>query len=108
MWSRLLIMVTRAYANARDMDAQYAFDLLKNETVRSEIEMSGDRDLLDQAVALWGKCRGDHRRQSIEDFRDKQIAHSGQTQISPPIINDIFARSRSTAEALGLLARGRG
>ena len=110
MWSRLLIMVTRAYANARcgDMHAQYAFDLLKNETVRSEIEMSGDRDLLDQAVALWGKCRGDHRRQSIEDFRDKQIAHSGQTQISPPIINDIFALSRSTAEALGLLARGTG
>ena len=47
------------------------------------------------------KYRGDHRRQSIEDFRNKQIAHSGQTQISPPIINDIFALHRSTAEPSG-------
>jgi hypothetical protein len=82
--------------------------LLKNTTVRSEIEKTGDSVLLDEAIALWAQCRGDHRRKRIEHFRDKQIAHLGQLTSPPPIINDILAMSRKTASALERLAQGTG
>src|SRR6516225_11500773 len=53
LWSRLVMIVTRAYADARpgDRHAQYAFDLLKDRAVRSEIEKMGDRAILDEAIA---------------------------------------------------------
>jgi hypothetical protein len=110
LWSRLLVIVTRAYAAARPSDrhAQYAFDLLKDPAVRSEVEKTGNPTALADAVALWAKCRGDHRRTSIDAFRDKQIAHWGPLGSGPPIINDIFAVSRATADALERLAQGTG
>jgi hypothetical protein len=39
LWSRLVVIVTRAYADARrgDRHAQYAFELLKDPAVRSEV-----------------------------------------------------------------------
>jgi hypothetical protein len=110
LWSRLVMIVTRAYADARpgDRHAQYAFDLLKDSAVRSEIEKIGDRAILDEAIALWAKCRGDHRRESIDGFRDKQIAHWGALKNPPPIINDVLKVSRATASALERLAQGTG
>src|SRR5262249_15618104 len=112
LWSRLVMIVTRAYADARpgDRHAQYAFDLLKDPAVRSEIEKMGvgDHAILDEAIELWAKCRGDHRRQSIDALRDTQIAHWGVLENPPPIINDVFALSRATASALERLAQGTG
>jgi hypothetical protein len=63
---------------------------------------------LAQAVTMWATCRGDHRRKSIEAFRDKQVAHWGSLKSPPPIINDIFDFSRATAAALERLAQGTG
>jgi hypothetical protein len=111
LWSRLVVIVTRAYAAPRagDRHAQYAFDLLKDPVVRSEVEKMGNPATLDEAIAQWAKCRGDHRLQSIHTFRDKQIAHwGGPLKSPPPIINDIFAVSRATATALERLAQGTG
>ena len=111
LWSRLVVIVTRAYANARpgDRHAQEAFDLLKDPVVRTELEaMGSDLCALDEAVALWTKCRGDYRRQSIHDFRDKQVAHWGIQNRPSPVINDIFAVTRATATALERLAQGVG
>jgi hypothetical protein len=110
LWSRLVVIVTRAYAKARpgDRHVQYAFDLLKDPAVRGEIEKTGNAAALAKAVVHWAKCRGDNRRQSIHEFRDKQIAHWGDLKSSPPIINDIFAVSRATAVALERLAQGTG
>jgi hypothetical protein len=110
LWSRLVVIVTRAYADARpgDRHAQFAFDLLKDPTVRSEVEKIGNPTVLAEAISLWTKCRGDHRRQSIGAFRDKQIAHWGSLKNPPPIINDIFAVSHATATALERLAQGTG
>jgi hypothetical protein len=104
------VIVTRAYAAPRpgDLHAQNAFDLLKDSTVRSDVEKMGNPVALNDAIALWVKCRGDHRRQSIHAFRDKQIAHWGTPKNSPPIINDIFAVSRATAAAFERLAQGTG
>jgi hypothetical protein len=79
LWSRLELIVTRAYSKAQrgDRHAQYALDLLKDPVVRSEVEKTGDAEALADSIAHWAKCRGDHRRPSIHDFRDKQIAHWG-------------------------------
>ncbi|MBR1298537.1 hypothetical protein [Bradyrhizobium sp. AUGA SZCCT0042] len=111
LWSRLLLIVTRAYAASRigDRHAQHAFDLLGDPVVRSAVEKTGRLpSTLTEAVALWMQCRGDHRRQSIHDYRDKQIAHWGTQKHSSPIINDIFAVTRATATALERLAQGTG
>jgi hypothetical protein len=110
LWSRLVVIVTRAYAAARvgDRHAQHAFDLLKDPVVRSEVEKTGNSSAMQEAIELWAKLRGDHRLQSIQDFRDKQIAHWGVQKHQPPIINDILAVSRATATALELLAQGTG
>jgi hypothetical protein len=108
LWSRLVVIVTRAYAASRvgDRHAQYAFDLLKDPALRSEVENFGNPAVLNDAIALWMKCRADHRLQSIHAFRDKQIAHWGSLTTPAPIINDIFMVSRATATALERLAQG--
>jgi hypothetical protein len=111
LWSRLILIVSRAYAEKprpNDRHAQHAFELLKDPALKSQVEQSGDRSKLDEAIALWTKCRADHRRQAIHDFRDKQVAHWGVQQSAPPIINDIFAVTRATAAALERLAQGTG
>jgi hypothetical protein len=110
LWSRLVLIVTRAYAAARpgDQHAQCAFDLLKDPTLRQDVEKAGDAAALAEAIALWGKCRGDHKLNSIRAFRDKQIGHWGQMRVQAPIINDLFAFSRATASALERLAQGAG
>jgi hypothetical protein len=110
LWSRLIVLVSRAYADTRpgDLHTQYAFDLLKEPAVRTEVERTGNATALAQAIRHWTKCRGDNRLNSIRAFRDKQIAHWGQMKTQGPIINDIFAMSRETATAIELLAQGTG
>jgi len=112
LWTRLVVIVTRAYAtNPRpgDRHAQYAFDLLKDPAVRLELEtMGSDLSTLDEAVAVWAKCRDDHRRQLIHDFRDKQVAHWGIQDHPSPVIDNIFAVTKATATALERLAQGTG
>jgi hypothetical protein len=110
LWSRLVGVVARAYAPSRDGDlhVQRAFDLLKDQDVRAELEKIGDPVALTDAIERWGRCCDNHRRKSIEDFRDKQIAHWGTLKTPPPIVNDIFAVSRMTATAMTRLANGAG
>jgi AbiU2 len=110
LWTRLLIIVSRAYAKSRDGDlhVQHAFDLLKDGTTRAAVEAKGNAVLLAEAIALWSKCRGDHRLNSVLAFRDKQIAHWGELGQRAPIINDIFAVSRATATVFEKLAQGCG
>jgi hypothetical protein len=110
LWSRLVGVVARAYAPSKpgDLHAQRAFDLLKDQDVRTELEKIGDPAGLSAAITQWGRCRDDHRRSSIKEFRDKQIAHWGTLETPPPIVNDIFAVSRMTATAMTLLANGSG
>jgi len=110
LWSRLILVVTRAYAPARpgDLHAQYALDLLKDPALRKEVEKSGDPTALANAIRHWAKCRGDNKLNTMRGFRDKQIAHWGQMQSQAPVINDIFAMSRATATGMELLAQGAG
>jgi hypothetical protein len=68
--------------------------------------MGSDLSALDEAVALWAKCRGDHRRQALHDFRNKQVAHWAIQKLPSPVINNLFAVTRATATALERLAQG--
>jgi hypothetical protein len=108
LWSRLVLIVTRAYADARpgDRHVQYAFDLLENPALRLEVERQGDASALAGAIMLWSKCRGDHRLPAIRSFRDTQIAHWSDARMEQPIINDIFDVSRATVKAIERLAQG--
>ena len=111
LWTRLVVIVARAYAEARpgDLHAQYAFDLLKEPSTRSDVEKRGDITALADAIERWKKCRGDHRLKLVREFRDKQIAHWGELDATRrPIINDIFAVSRATAATFERLAQGTG
>lgn len=109
LWSRLIVIVARAYSKSRpgDRHVQQAFEMLKDSAVRTEVEKLGNAAALGEAIALWLKCRGDHRLQAVLDFRDKQIAHWG-TPNAQPVINDILAVSRATAMAIERLAQGAG
>jgi hypothetical protein len=111
LWSRLVGVVDRAYAPSKkptDLHAQRAFGLLKDQNVRAELEKIGDPLALSDAIARWARCRDDHRRKSIKDFRDRQIAQLGTLETPAPIVNDIFAVSRTTAAAMTALANGAG
>lgn len=110
LWSRLVLIVTRAYADARPRDrhVQYAFDLLKDPTLRLEVERQGNASALADAITLWSKGRGDHRLPAIRSFRDTQIAHWSDARMAQPIINDILDVSRATANAIERLAQGSG
>jgi AbiU2 len=112
LWTRLLVVVARACAKARqgDLHVQYAFDLLKEPRVRSGVESTGNAAVLAEAIRLWAQCCGDHRLQSVLNFRNKQIAHRSEldAKIPLPIINDIFAISRARATVFERLAQGTG
>ena len=110
LWTRLLIIVSRAYAKSRDGDlhAQHAFDLLKDATVQIAVGSDGNAAFLAEAIALLSKCRGDHRLSPVLAFRDKQVAHWSELGRRAPIINDIFAVSLNTAAAFEKLAQGCG
>jgi hypothetical protein len=53
LWTRLLVVVARAYAKARqgDLHVQYAFDLLKEPRARSGVESTGNAAVLAEAIA---------------------------------------------------------
>ena len=57
LWSRLILLVTRAHADARpgDLHVQYAFDLLKDTALRTQVEKSGDATALAKAIRHWAK-----------------------------------------------------
>ena len=113
LWTRLVIIVARAYTkNFRpgDLNVGYAFELLKDPSIRADVESKGNPAAMIEAVALWSKCRGDHRLSSFLAFRDKEIAHRSELDfnIPRPIINDILAISRNTATLFERLAQGAG
>ena len=91
--ARLVLLVDRAYAKPKhgDLHVQRAACLLKRQL--SEFE------------AHWLKCRGDHRRPLIREFRDKYTAHLGEPKnIEPATYDELFGFAAATAEAMQLLA----
>jgi AbiU2 len=117
LWTRLLVIVARAYADTRpnrpnDRHAHVAFELLKHPATRLAVEKhaGADATALAEAIALWTNNRTDYRLHSIREYRDKFVAHRGQwgAKVPLPIINDIFAVTRATAAAIERLAQGTG
>jgi hypothetical protein len=55
--------------------------------------------------AQWKKCRDDHRRHLVNEFRDKYTAHLGEpTELPEPTHQELFEFGAETAKAMELLA----
>ena len=109
--SRIVLFVAGAYAPSRtgDLHLQRAFDLLEQPAVRQELGLRGSSLLLDDAVALWAKCKGDQRLAPIMHFRNKFTAHSSKPNDIPlPLYDDVFGLARDTMMVMDTLARGTG
>jgi hypothetical protein len=105
--TRLVIVVTRAYADARpgDLHLQRGFDLLKDAQVRSEFEGLGLQATLIEAEKHWQRCKGDNRMRTLRHFRDKYTAHLGQPKETPlPLYQEMFAAAVATVAAMEKLA----
>ena len=109
--SRIVLFVAGAYAPSRpgDLHLQRAFDLLEQPAVRQELGLRGSPQLLDDAVALWAKCKSDLRLTPITHFRNKFTAHSSKPKDIPlPLYDEVFGLARDTMMVMDTLARGTG
>lgn len=111
--TRLTLLVVRCYAKPRDGDLHIrkAFDIIAKDARASEELMrrhSGDK--LKSAQAQWSLCRGDHRLQRLEHFRDKYTAHLSEPdeQIPLPKYDELFPFAVETAKLMESLAHAVG
>jgi AbiU2 len=109
--SRIVLFIAGAYAPSRpnDLHLRRAFDLLDRPGVRTEVGLMASAPILDNAVILWARCKGDHRLRPIKHFRDKYTAHSSKPEDIPlPLYDDVFSFARDTMMVMDVLARGTG
>jgi AbiU2 len=109
--TRLLILVSREYGNARrgDLSLQRAFDLLEDQKTRAEFSGRGLEITLADAETFWQQCNGDHRLRTVKHLRDKYTAHIGAPENIPlPRYQDVFAFAQRTVTAMEMLARAIG
>ena len=107
--SRLVLLVSRVYAPARehDMHVGRAFDLLEDPAVKAKLAGRGPPGSLGQAIEAWQKLEGDHRLPKIKQFRDKYTAHLGKPkpEIPLPEFRELFSFAHDTTKLLDQLAR---
>jgi hypothetical protein len=109
--TRLLVLVSREYGKARpgDLSLQRAFDLLKDQKVRTEFDGRGLGVTLVDAETYWQQCNSDHRLRTVKHYRDKYTAHIGAPENIPlPKYKDVFAFAQRTVIAMEILARAIG
>jgi AbiU2 len=111
LFTRLILMITRAFAKSRDGDMHLgrAFELLEGDTL-AIFQGVGSRDDLRAATDEWKKLRDDQRLNSLIHFRDKQTAHLGVSDPNIPaaINKDLFALGEATVDLVDRLAKGTG
>jgi hypothetical protein len=110
--SRIILFLAGAYAAPRpgDLHLRRAFDLLKQPSVRKELELRGSPTILDDAEKLWARCKSDHRLPVIKHYRDKFTAHlsTPRDDVALPKYDDVFSFAHETMKAVDTLARGTG
>jgi hypothetical protein len=95
--ARLVTMIARAYPKPkpgkRDVHLREAARLLETDSVARQIFGSGDsKEHLAKFEAQWIRCRDDHRREKINNFRDKYTAHLKQPEeIDEATYAELFA-----------------
>jgi hypothetical protein len=112
LFTRLHMLVARAYARSREGDRHLrrAFDLLEDGKVLHAVATSETKAQLADALILWRRCVSDHRLEAFLHFRDKYLAHLGVPKdgIPVPIVKDVFDIARATASAAEKLAHATG
>jgi hypothetical protein len=109
--ARLVTLTARAYADPRpgDMHVAVAAELLKGEIARQIFSIGDDGAKLAAFDAQWIKCRGDHRRKLVEEFRDKYTAHLGEPkEVKAATYSDVYGFAAETARAMDNLALATG
>jgi hypothetical protein len=114
LFTRIHILISRAYSKnsrERDLNAEQAMNLLKEESVFEEVQNGKhSRGLLEEAMEMWNRNRGNHLYQRFMEFRDTQLVHFSERNpdIPTPLVKDIFDFTRLTTTALERLANGTG
>jgi hypothetical protein len=108
LFTRLHLLVARAYAQTRDGDrhARVGFELLTDDNTAKQLRQED----VQQAQELWARLCGDHRLDPFLHFRDKYLAHLGEPRpdVKLPTYGEVFALARETARALEKLAHASG
>jgi hypothetical protein len=110
---RALMTVERAFAPCRyksDRHARVAFEYLSKPNIFDEVANAGSRKHLQQACATWQKYDKDRRRERLQHYRDKVVAHTAQQnpKIPVPLVSELRNYAMGTADVLARLARGTG
>lgn len=111
--TRLTLLVVRCYAKPRDGDLHIrrAFDIIaKDNRISEELMRRHSGETLKAAQAMWHLCRGDHRLQRLEHFRDKYTAHLSEPNedIPLPKYDELFPFATETAKLMESLAHAVG
>lgn len=111
--TRLTLLVVRCYAKPRegDLHIRKAFDIIaKDVRVSEELMRRHSGEPLKTAQANWLHCRGDHRLQRLEHFRDKYTAHFSKPNedIPLPKYNELFPFAVETTSLMESLAHAVG
>jgi hypothetical protein len=111
--SRMVLLVSRAYSTPSrntDLHVGRAFELLRDDVIRAEIEARVSPESVAHAIDLWKRLRGDHRLTGIKHFRDKYTAHLGKPnpEIPLPEYQQLFDFARETTILMDALARATG
>jgi hypothetical protein len=106
--ARITLLVAGAFSPTRDGDRhpRKAFELLEDQNVRLELEKSGSKDTLDEAILLWTKLTEHDQLPVVKHFRDKFTAHSADPKDGMPLpsYDEFFDLARATTEVMEKLA----
>jgi len=110
--ARITLLVAGAFSPTREGDKHLrkAFELLERPDVRAEVEKSGSKDALRDAIKLWQDINQHDQVPIVKHFRDKYTAHSAKPKqdIPIPTYNEFFELARATTAVMEKLAHATG
>jgi hypothetical protein len=113
LFGRLLMEVMTAFDPVRqgDFHLRVGMKLIAQEIPRRVVlEKGGDLDKVEAAERRWAECLKFEPLRRLRDYRNKFVAHLSDPPagMTDPIIAELFALARMTAEVAELLAHGTG
>jgi hypothetical protein len=110
--ARLVLLVGRVYDHSghEELHVCRAIELLKDVTVRLQIEARGRKELLAESLKRWAKLKDDQRLKRTRQLRDRYTAHPGKfnSAIPPLEFQELFDFARETTAVMDALARATG
>ena len=113
LFGRLLITVMTAFDPVKrgDFHLKVGMDLIGEEIPRMAVlQRGGKLDDIQAAERRWAECLNFEPRDRLRTYRNKSVAHLSDPPdgMEDPIISELFALARMTAEVAEHLAHGTG